>query len=295
MTFSVLHEDASVADAAIDGALGEIEHVERVMSIYRPESELCRLNRDGGLRDPDPSLVRVLREAMAISGLSGGAFDPTVQPLWKTYAIAKREQRLPTDAELAAATRLCDWRGISASDTEIRLRPGMSLTLNGIAQGFAADRAMEALQRHGIRHALVNAGEITSLGRKSNDDAWHVGIQHPRQKDAYIGVASLDGRCLSTSGDYETAFSADLSSHHIVDPATGRSPNSFSSVTVAAPTATLADALSTAIFVLGPEKGLALAEASPHTDVLLVLADGTARMTRNFPLDSSKEAQYAIG
>ena len=288
----VLHEDQSAGERALDAAFAELARVERVMSIYLPQSQVCRLNAEGVLGNPDPYLVQVLRQACAISERSAGAFDITVQPLWELYSAAQREGHLPPDADIDAARKKVDWRGITVAPHEIRLRAGMmAITLNGIAQGFAADRAMEALKRHGIRHALVNAGEVSSLGRKSGGAPWVVGIQHPRQKDAYLGLARLDGRCMSTSGDYATAFTPDLAYNHIFDPATGRSPALFSSVTVVAPDATSADALSTAIFVLGPERGLALAQETPGTDVLLVMKDQRTLATPSFPWNTEKAGE----
>ena len=133
------------------------------------------------------------------------------------------------------------------------------------------------------------------MGRKAGAEQWTVGIQHPRENDAYMAVVGLDGRCMSTSGDYETAFSADLMANHILDPSTGRSPEELASVTVVAPTATEADALSTAIFVLGPERGLSLARSYEKTDVMLVLKDGNTHMTRGFPVRKAKEAADVAG
>jgi len=280
----VLHEDRSVGERALDDAFGELARVENVMSIYLPQSQLSRLNAEGALKAPDPYLVQIVGQALSMAEQSAGAFDITVQPLWTLYSDAQKGGRLPSPKEIAAVLPHVDWRGVSVSANEIRLRDrAMAITLNGIAQGFAADRAMEALKRHGIQHALVNAGEISSLGRKATGDSWVVGIQHPRKKDAYLGLAGLDGRCLSTSGDYETTFTPDFSRNHIFDPATGNSPAAFSSVTVIAPDATTADALSTAIFVLGPERGLELAAKTPGTDVLLVMKDQRMMATPGFP------------
>lgn len=285
ITMVVLHHDASIGEKALDAAFAELERVEQVMSIYRPQSQLSRLNENGVFNDPDPYLVQVLEECRLISQRSDGAFDVTVQPLWVLYAAAQRSGKLPSDVEIDEARKKVGWRRVSISGSEIRfLESGMAITLNGIAQGFAADRAMEALRRHGIAHALVNTGEISSLGRKAGGEPWMVGIQHPRQPDAYLGLAQLDGRCMTTSGDYETKFSDDFVYNHIFDPASGRSPQAFSSVSVVAPTATEADGLSTAIFVLGAEKGLALARASNHVDVLLVMKDGQTLVTDGFPL-----------
>ncbi len=279
-----LHENAAAGERALDAAFAELARVERVMSIYLPESELSRLNRDGVLNHPDPYLVRVLNESTDTAQRTGGAFDVTVQPLWVLYAAASKSGALPSDGEIDSARQRVDWRGLSIADDRITLRdPGMAITLNGIAQGFAADRAMEAMTRAGVTHALINTGEIASIGHKASGEPWVVGIQHPRKADAYLGLAKLTGRCMSTSGDYETTFSADRAYNHIFEPWSGRSPGDFSSVTVIAPTATQADALSTAIFVLGAEKGRTLAASIPGVDVLLVMKDGRQLAGDGFP------------
>ena len=280
----VLHEDAKVAQRAFDAAFAQLSHIEQVMSIYLPDSQLSQLNAQGSLKNPDPFLVQILHHAQDMSQRSTGAFDVTVQPFWNIYASAKRSGHLPSETQIAAARQKVDWHKISIEDNRIRLaESGMSITLNGIAQGFAADRVMETLKQNGIANALVNAGEIASLGHKAERKPWVVGIQHPRREDAYLGLARLEGRCLSTSGDYATTFSNDKLFNHIFEPWSGHSPLSLSSVTVIAPTATLADALSTAIFVLGPEKGMQLARSFPATDLLLVTKDGQTLTTDGFP------------
>jgi len=160
----------------------------------------------------------------------------------------------------------------------------MRLTLNGIAQGHATDRVLRALRDHGIEHALINAGELNSLGQTDRGGPWRVGIQHPRRTDAYVALADLDGRALATSGDYNSKFSADGHLNHIFDPRSGYSPTQLASASVVAPTATLADALSTALFVLGPEAGLPLLGRHPGAGALLVTKDGELIVTADFPL-----------
>ncbi|MBE7463919.1 MAG: FAD:protein FMN transferase [Planctomycetes bacterium] len=284
ISMAVLHRKPGSAAAALDAAFAELELVEELMSLYRPHSALCRLNRSGALCEPHPYLVSVLTQAQAVSAASGGAFDVTVQPLWKLYAAAHKEGRLPDLREVEATRRLVGWQRLDVDARRIQLAsPGMAVTLNGIAQGFAADRALAALRRHGVAGALVNTGELGSLGRKADGSAWKVGIQHPRVEDAYIELAQLDGRCLSTSGDYATAFSADRAYNHIFDPRTGSSPPHYSSVSVVADSAAEADALSTALFVLPPSAGDALLKTYASAEALFVTKSGTVRSTRSFP------------
>jgi thiamine biosynthesis lipoprotein len=284
VSITAFHRDQRQAEAGIDDAFAELELVEQLMSIYRPDSQLSRLNRDGILANPHPYLVRVLRYSQELSRRTDGAFDVTVQPLWASYAQQAKRGELPDKDQLGQAAALVDWRQVEVSGRQIRFRrDGMSITLNGVAQGFAADRATDALRAREVRHALINTGEIGALGTRADGDAWTIGVQHPRQSEAFVSLAKLDGRCLATSGDYETYFSDDFRHNHLLDPRTGRSPAELASVSVVAPTAMEADALSTALFVLGPELGSKLIAKTPNADALLVLKNGRTLATDGFP------------
>jgi thiamine biosynthesis lipoprotein len=233
------------------------------------------LNRDGHVDAPDTRLLQVLAQAQALSQQTGGAFDVTVQPLWQLYTEAQSRGTLPTPAQVAAARQRVDWRALQLSPARVALqRPGMAVTLNGLAQGYAADLALQALHKHGITQALLDTGEFTTLGDKADGQPWRLGIRHPRQADTPVARLRMDGRALATSGDYETFFSADFRHHHIFDPATGDSPPELASVSVLAPTGLLADGLSTAFMVTGPARALALARQMKGVDVLLIAKDG---------------------
>jgi thiamine biosynthesis lipoprotein len=277
---TVLHPDETEGQTALDAAFAELERVESVMSLYRPESQISRLNRDGVIEKPDPYFIEVLRYAAQVSERSAGAFDITVQPLWPLYA----NRQIPDPAALQSALGWVDWRGVKIADDCVSLTTrGMAITLNGIAQGFAADAAMRAVREHGVQHALIDTGEMSAAGRNLEGAVWRIGIQHPREPDAYATLASLDNRCLATSGDYETSFSADFTRNHIFDPHTGESPGELASVSVLAPTAMSADALSTTLFVLGLERGMELLHQYPGTDALMILKDGRRFATNGFP------------
>lgn len=259
VNLTLYHEDVATAERAAAAAFEALDRIEDVLSLYRPGSQIRRLNEDGVLERPHRDLVDVLRAGLEWSRRTDGAFDPTVQPLW-------------TSEDVDAALRFVDWRRVELDERRIRLGPGQAITLNGIAQGFAADRVRDVLRAHGVRHALADTGELAGFGRP-----FKVGVQHPRVKEAYLALASLEERCMATSGDYE-------SPGHIKDPASGRTPDSMESVTVLAPTGLEADALSTAIFVMGAEKGLALARTRKDVDVLLMLKSGDVLRSPNFPV-----------
>jgi thiamine biosynthesis lipoprotein len=287
VTLSVWHQDQDAAEAALNAAFAELERIECVMSIYRPESEICRLNRDAVLDAPNAHLVTVLEYAAKIAQQTDGAFDVTVQPLWELYRAAQRHGGLPDELAVKQARSHVDWRRVHLLPNRIQLDgDGMAITLNGIAQGYAADAAMAVLKRAGVAHALIDAGEMNALGGKPEGGAFTVGIQHPRHADAFVSMAKLQDRCIATSGDYETRFSDDFLHHHLFDPRTGHSPEELASVSIAAPTAMAADALSTAVFVLGIERGLEFVRSVAGADALLVAKNGKITATAGFPVSA---------
>ena len=282
--FTVFHHEEKRANRAIDAALDKIEHVEQLMSLYRTDSQLSLLNRQGALRNPHPDLVTALKKSIELSRRTGGAFDVTVQPLWKLYAGHSGSRSLPTEAEIGKVRQRMGWEYIRVEPEIIYFdRPGMQVTLNGVAQGLAADLARQALEEWGIENALIDAGEFNAIGSPEQRDSWHIGVQHPRQLGS-IAKTRLQGRCLSTSGDYASKFSDDYCHHHLLDPRTGLSPLKLSAVSVAAPTGLEADSLSTALFVLGPEKAKEMVESMDLVDALFVSKSGDITATDGFPL-----------
>lgn len=285
VTIVALHARAAQAMEAVNAAFDELELIESILSIYRPQSQVSRLVRDGQLGHPHEHLLAVLQHAQRLSQRTHGAFDVTVQPLWQLFRDAQQRGSLPDKQALAAARRLVDYRQLRITPQQVRLgTPGAAITLNGIAQGYAADRVAAVISAHGVEHALANTGEMCPLGGSVDGDAWTVGIQHPRDPASYVALVKLDGRALATSGDYATTFSNDYLHHHIIDPRRGTSPGELASVSVIAPSAVAADALSTAVLVLGSRQGLSLIRNTPKADALLVLKDGRTRWTAGFPL-----------
>ncbi len=181
---TVLHPSADTARAAMADALAQVQAVDRLMSLHRADSQVAVLNRDGHVDAPDTRLLQVLAQAQALSQQTGGAFDVTVQPLWQLYTEAQSRGTLPTPAQVAAARQRVDWRALQLSPARVALqRPGMAVTLNGLAQGYAADLALQALHKHGITQPMLDTGEFTTLGDKADGQPWRLGIRHPRQAD----------------------------------------------------------------------------------------------------------------
>ncbi len=288
VTITVLHIDTLTAQAAIHEALQQVRRIDALMSLQQERSQVFQLNRRGILAGPDAHLLNVLSFAYQLSLLTAGAFDVTVQPLWEAFSLASAMGALPSSTEIAAAKALVNWKGLEFDAEQVRLmRPGMSITLNGVAQGYAVDLALQALRNRGVQHALLDTGEFGSIGSKAHDQPWLLGVGHPRHSDVVTATLKMDGRKVATSGDYATFFSPDFMHHHIFDPARGDSPLELASVTVVAPTGILADGLSTAFMVMGTEKALALANKIHDVDAMLIAKNGTIRRTSGFPVEQT--------
>ncbi len=281
------HPDAAAAAAIVQRCLDEVERLERVFSLYRPESELCRLNRFGRLDAPSLDMLALLAEARRWSELSGGAFDVSVQPLFALYAAhfaaSPGDEAGPSPAEIAAARRLVDYRGVVLAPDRVTLdRRGMQLTLNGIAQGYIVDRVAELLRASGVWHVLLDLGEIRALDTRADGSAWRVGVRDPQSRTGLAAFAELTDGGLASSGGYGLRFDIEGRHHHLFDPMTGRSANDLAGVSVIAGRATVADALSTALAVTPvrriPEFLAAVARGGEPATVLAVPFDGPAEL-----------------
>jgi thiamine biosynthesis lipoprotein len=284
MRVQLAHADADHAQVALQAAVADIRSVEDQMSLFRPDSALCQLNRTGTLSVAPTDLLDILRTALQVSARSQGAFDVTVQPLWRTFEAARQQGRLPTEAEVAAARNLVGWRGLQIDGRGVRLeRAGMGVTLNGIAQGYAADKVRARLQTLGIQHALIDAGEYAALGQSPHHADWTLGVASPRGVHPLLAGIALQGRCLATSADDQCSFSADHAHHHIFDPRTGYSPTDVSCVSVLADTAVQADALTKVVFMAGFARALPLARAW-GVEVLVVDKQGRWQASAGLPV-----------
>ena len=282
VTVTVLHPSAEDGHALIAGTFAEIERLEGILSRHRPATPVAHLNRDGVVRDAPAEMVHVVARALDYARRSDGAFDPTVAPVLNLYLARFAEGASPpTEAELVAAHQLVDWRELHVDGTTIGLaRPGMAVTLDGIAKGYVVDRAVAALRERGAERVLVQAsGDMAAAG--SEHDPWAVAIQDPHVPEGTLGVVALS-RSIASSGDYMQSFTPDRRLHHIIDPRTGRSPERASGTTVLAPTALDADAASTTAFVLGPEAGIAFLETLDGVEGVLVSKEGERLATKGF-------------
>ena len=216
----------------------ELHRLEEIFSLYRPTSALAQLNRTGQLAAPPPELLEILSLSGHLHHASGGAFDPTVQPLFEAIAKATTEHRAVTDAERAAAVTLVGWNAVNVQPSQITLtRPGAALTLNGIAQGLITDRISTLLKAQGLTDVLVDMGEARILG-----GPWRTGIRDTAGQ--ITRRLTLTDKALATSAPFGSGFGSE---GHIFAPATGQTSTTVQIVSVTAPTAALADGLSTAL------------------------------------------------
>jgi len=227
------------ADALIASAVEEINRLEGLFSLHQ-DSQLTRLNAAGRLADPAPEMLELLSICSAVNARTSGAFDPTIQPLWALYAERISVGTTPSVAEIAAVNT--GWQHLRFSPAEVRFaKPEMALTLNGIAQGFIADKVAALFRANGIENVLVDTGEIMALGTAPNGAPWPVTIANTGGK-----VAPLSNIAMATSAPLGTVFDGAGTIGHILDPRTGLSGGQWAQVTVTATSAALADGLSTA-------------------------------------------------
>lgn len=278
-SMTLWHTDPTVARRAINLMLVEVDRLENVFSLYRGKSEIRRLNLDGHLARPSRDMVTVLDHSRQIAEASGGAFDPTIQTLWQFYAsrgVSASGMLLPQDlARRDAAVALIDYAAISATSREIRFdKPGLAISLNGIAQGYITDRITEILGNEGFENAVIELGETRALGATPNGDPFAIGVVNPLAPGFIAQDVALRNAALSVSGGYGMQLDR-AGTHHIFDPATGQSANRLTQVAVTSPKAVWADALSTAIYVAGEGAAPGLLAGYPKSGAILWRNDGS--------------------
>jgi len=275
--------DSKIADKAIEAALAEIENVDKLMSDYKSDSEISRVNRDA-FTHPVPvsePTYEVLKRSIEFSKLTGGAFDITVGPLVDLWRSAKKKNAVPSEEEIAAAKAKVGFEKLILDDQQRTVRfavEGMRLDLGGIAKGYAVDKAIEAMQKAGAVGGMVDiGGDLRCFGKPPKGKTkWSVGLQNPdisknADESDLLLILKLDSAAVATSGDYQQfALIEGKRYSHIINRRTGAGAVGLSSVTIIADNATDADALATAVSVMGAEKGLALIKKMPGVEAILI-------------------------
>lgn len=268
-------------EKAIREAFEALKKVDALMSTYKEDSEISILNREGKAQVSEETL-EVIEDAIKFSNLTDGAFDITCRPLINLWKKAKKEEKAPTEEEIEEAISLVGYQRIILEGNQIRLeKKGMQIDLGGIAKGYAVDKAIEALKKNNIKRALVNAGgDLYALGTDRQGEKWQIGVQDPREEDKIIDIIKVKDRAVATSGDYRRYFTLEGKRFsHIVNPKTGLTVQDVPmSVTIIGPDATTTDALSTGVFVLGPEEGMKLIESLPEVEGMII-SEGMKKLT----------------
>lgn len=271
------------AQVSIDAGFHEIKRLEQLLSTWISTSELSQVNAAAG-QSPvvvSQETLELISRSLEMARLTDGGFNIAVGPAVEAWSVTER-QRIPSPVELDRIRPLVDWSVIQLNRSARAIflpRPGMRIDVGGIGKGYAADRAVDVMKRSGARGGVVAlSGDIKTFGDLPGMTGFPVGIRHPRQEGTLIATMDLKNEAISTAGDYERYFEQDgIRYHHILDPQSLQPARKCQSVTVIAAEGTVADGLDTGIFVLGPEKGMALVEQLP--DVEAVIIDDQGRMT----------------
>lgn len=275
------HEDEAFAQNVVNQVLAEVARLEKMFSLYRDDSLISCLNREGRLNHPPADFLAVLSLSRDIFRLTQGAFDPSIQPLWNLYADYFRRhpnaETPPSEQDMKRVLQRVGFDKVGFDNRSVRFaEKGMGLSLNGIAQGYITDKVVELLHRNGIRRALADMGEIRALD-VGKQGTWQAGIRNPGDEEKILLTVPLQNEALATSGGYGTTMDEAGRFTHLFDPRTGVSTPRYRSVSVMAETAAVADAFSTS-FSLMDEEQIRYAARQKNAKVWLVMPDNLLKI-----------------
>ena len=287
----------SGADDALQAAEEEIYRLEQLFSCQAPEAELARCNRAGEMT-VSAETAGLVQTALDLSDKTGGAYDPTLYPLTLAWGFSGGQYRVPDEAELSALRTQTGAEHVQVDGCRVRLDAGTQLDLGGIAKGYTAGRIRKILQDADVRAAIVSlGGNVAAIGKKPGGGDWIVGLQDPQDPGSYFGTVAVSGACVVTSGGYQRYFEQDgVRYHHILDPKTGRpAASGLQSVSVVSQDDTLADALSTALFVMGLDAGAALYRAGDLAfEAVFMTDDGSVWITPGLAGQYQSDRPYQV-
>ena len=277
-------ESDSAAGQLLSAGMAEFDRIESWMSTYRPDSEISRVNRLAARESVVVSaeLFGIVQRALELSALSGGAFDITFDSVGQLYDF--RAGVRPDAAAIRESLPAIDYRHVLLDPAASTIRfsqEGTRINLGGIGKGYSCELVAALLREAGVRSGRVNAGGDTRLIGDREGQPWMVGIRDPDADDRWVTRLALNNEAISTAGDYERFFDDQgVRYHHIINPKTGDSARGVRSVTVIGPDATMTDGLDNAVFVLGPERGLALIDATPGYAAVVIDDRGNIRLSK---------------
>jgi thiamine biosynthesis lipoprotein len=278
VSMTLIHPSKEEAQEAMGLAFEEIDRLTGLMNRFDGATALTQLNSDGFLKETPPEVSAVVARSLDYSRITDRAFDISVKPVIDLFRnkFAGEKSGPPEEKELKQALDLVGSDKIEIKGRTIRFKkPGMGITLDGIAKGYIVDKASKILASHQIKNHLINAGgDIRTMGARRDKEPWTIAIQDPQKKKEYPDVIRMNDGAIATSGNYEVFFDREKMFHHIVNPKTGLSPELSSSVTVLADTAMDADALSTSVFVMNPDTGVRFIDSLPGCECLVMAKGG---------------------
>lgn len=278
VSMTLIHPSRDEAEEAMGRAFEEIDRLTALMNRFDDATAVAQLNRQGLLKGVPPEVAEVVARALDYHRLSHGTFDISVKPVVDLFRenFDERKTATPAEIKIRKALDLVGSNKIELKQGMIRFKkPGMGITLDGIAKGYIVDRASKILADHQIANHLINAGgDIRAMGVRRDKKPWTVAVQDPKKKGHYPDIINITDGAIATSGNYEAYFDHEKIFHHIVDPGTGQSPGLSTSVSVLARTAMDADALSTSVFVMNPAQGSRFINSLPACECLVIARGG---------------------
>jgi thiamine biosynthesis lipoprotein len=299
-TYCRLEVHGKNAEEALTAAAAELERLEALFSITKPDSDVSRINAsDGEALAVSADTLAIVETADAVSRATNGAFDITIEPIVRLWGVYGGEWRVPEEREISEALRSVDYTRLryDAAQMTVQTGPGQRIDLGGIGKGYASDRMAQVLMEQGVDGALITlGGNVHALGPRRDGGGWRIGIRDPLDESGILAVVELRDQAIITAGSYQRYFDAGGKRyHHIMDPATGRpAENGLLSVTVIAESGAYADALATALCVMGAERAIALWRQLGGFDMILVSAEGHVQYTTGVRIrERSDYYQYA--
>lgn len=275
---TLVADDRTAANRALAAVLAEVERLESEFSLFVHGSAIDRLNRSGRLDAPSLDMLRILRLSRRVAEITGGAFDPSIQPLWRVvadhFATRSTADGRGFEFRIAEARQRVGLRRIGISPRSIRLDDGMALTFNGIAQGYITDRAAGILRQHGFGNVLIDLGEIAAIGRRADGAPWSVGIRDPWDPVGLAHRIPMADTAAATSAPYGLTFDEAGRWSHLLSPDGKPVAKAAASVTVIHPSAAVADAFSTALAVMPATRARMLAAGLRGIETVLVGPEG---------------------
>ena len=277
---TVLHADARKAEKIIDKVFDEIKRIELMTSKFIPNSEVSKINQSSNENAYPISeeVYNLLKVSVHYSQITRGAFDITIGVIQDLWNFDNEEGQIPSSGTLLPLLSLVGFKNIALKENfHVRLKKkGMKLDLGAIAKGYAVNRGIEILRNNHINNAILNGGgDLKCIGEKKQGSPWEIGVRHPRDPSSIIATLKGNNQAIATSGDYQNYFVKNkVRYHHLLNPETGWPAKGTQSATIISNNAMLADAMATAVFIMGPERGIEFIESQKGLEGFLITSDG---------------------